>query len=259
MMNSQVQVLDALQIDIVPEDIAQPTETKPNTKRIGAMAADVLARVQGKWRPRAIIRWLAVERKGGGGDVGDGGDGGDGMMVLRYIKDGVAVGEAACLNLGFSCSLMASAHYGLAGVFTAGDELEKHAIRASKEKRYLEAYILDGIALAVLEKTRQHINRVVEEKAAEMNWGIGPFLSPGSVHGWELEDQKNLCKLLPLEKIGVTAEQNGIFTPFKTLSALVGIGPGFSEKTVGSPCDVCSRKERCVMRRATNAPSSIFL
>lgn len=240
-MNSRVQVLDALKIEIVPRDIAQHAQPSANTTRIGEMAADVLARVQEDWRPRAVIRWLAVEQEDGG------------VILFKHIENGVAVGQAARLNLGFSSRFLESAQYGLVGVFTAGDELEKHAIRASGEKRYLEAYILDCIGLAVLEKTRQITNRVVEQRAVEMNWGIGPFLSPGSVHGWELEDQKNLCKLLPLEKIGVTAQHNGIFTPFKTLSSLVTIGPGFSEKTVGSPCSVCSRKERCAMPRENNS------
>lgn len=240
MMNSHVRVLDALKIEIGPRDIAQCAETRTNTKRLGEMAADVLRRVQGDWRPRAIIRWLAVEQEC------------DGVVVLKYVEDGVAGGQAVRLNLGGSGRFMESAQYGLAGVFTAGDELEKLAIEASEDKRYLEAYILDRIGLAVLAKTGRQINRVVERKAAAMNWGIGPLLGPGAVHGWELEDQANFCNVFPLKKIGVKVEENGVLTPLKTLSSLVGIGPGFPEKTVGSPCGVCSCKEQCQMRRDKN-------
>ncbi len=116
---------------------------------------------------------------------------------------------------------------------------------ASREKRVMDAYLYDIIGLAVLEKVRQRINRLVEAEAREMNWGVGPFLSPGSVHGWDLDDQVNLCALLPMEKIGVTRSEKGILEPFKTLSCLIGIGPDYSARTVGETCEVCSKKDRC--------------
>ena len=230
--NSQVQILDRLEIKIFPEDLADSIKTSSNREKILQMADNILAKVQGNWCPRAVVRWLEV-----------------GQVTKDMVKlkpfDG---GEAGVLRLGFAGRFMATAKYGLVGVFTAGDELEREAGLASKEKRFMDAYLYDLIGLAVLEKTRQQINKVVEEKARELNWGIGPFLSPGSVHGWELDDQDNLCVFVPMDRIGVTSGGNGILLPFKSLSCLIGIGPEFNEKTVGSPCDVCSKKDRCEMQ-----------
>lgn len=229
---SQIQILDRLEIKILPEDLAGSIKTSSNREKILQLADNVLAKVQGNWNPRAVVRWLEV------GQVTK-------ETVMLKPFDGR---EAAGLRLGFASRFMATAKLGLVGVFTAGDELEREAGLASKEKRFMDSYIYDLIGLAVLEKTRQQINKVVEEKARAMNWGIGPFLSPGSVHGWELDDQDNLCGFVPIDRIGVKSGGNGILMPFKSLSCLIGIGPEFDEKTVGSPCDVCSKKDECEMR-----------
>lgn len=229
---SQVQVLDKLEIKIFPEDLAGSIKASSNREKILQMADNVLEKIQGNWNPRAIVRWLEV-----GLVTKD-------MVTLKPFEGGAA----GVLRLGFASRFMANATYGLVGVFTAGDELEKEASLASKEKRFMDAYLYDLIGLAVLEKTRQQVNKIVEEKALELDWGIGPFLSPGSVHGWDLNDQDNLCFFVPMDRIGVKSGGNGILKPFKSLSCLIGIGPEFNEKTVGSPCDVCSKKDRCEMR-----------
>lgn len=229
---SQVQILDALKIKISLDDLAVGMKTGTNREKILEMADKLLSKVQGSWRPQAVIRWLGVEQV-----TKD-------MVILKSFNGG----EAGRLHLGFASRFMDKAKYGLVGVFTAGDELEREANLASTEKRFMDAYLYDQIGLAVLEKTRQQINKVVEEKARELNWGIGPFLSPGSVHGWELDDQDNLCGFVPMDRIGVESGGDGILKPFKSLSCLIGIGPEFAAKMVGSPCEICSKRDQCEMR-----------
>jgi len=235
-ITSEIQVFDSIKVEVFGYDLEAMLTSKGNNEAILKVADDVLAEVQGDWHPRAIIRWLPVEHVG------------DGTVILRSMGDGTGGTKAAVLHLGYSSRFMKSAQYSLVGVFTAGDELEKKSIVASRHKQYMDAYLYDLIGMVVLEKTRQQINVIVEEKALELHWGIGPFLSPGSVHGWELDDQENLCALLPLDRIGVTGGEAGIFKPFKTLSCLISIGSQFSSKKVGSPCDVCSNKKQCDMR-----------
>jgi hypothetical protein len=234
--HSQVQLLDPVQIEIFPEDLAPGIKTRGSRDKILEMACKLLAKVQGSWQPRAVFRWLGVKRIT------------NGLVLLTSLDSGETTREAGCLNLGFASSFMTPAKNALVAVFTAGDELEAMAAIASQEKQIMDAYLYDIIGLAVLEKLRQQINQVVEEKAREMNWGVGPFLSPGSVHGWEPEDQNNLCDLIPIERIGVKRGENGILKPFKTLSCLVGIGPEFSAKTGGETCEVCLKKDQCEIR-----------
>jgi hypothetical protein len=234
--HSQVQVLEPVQIKILSDDLAAGIKTRGSRDKILELACRLLEKVQGSWQPRAVFRWLGVKRTT------------NGLVLLNSLDNGETAQVAGCLNLGFASSFMTGAKYGLVAVFTAGDELETMAVMASREKQIMDAYLYDIIGLAVLEKLRQQINQVVEEKAREMNWGVGPFLSPGSVHGWKLEDQNNLCDLVPMERIGVKRCENGILKPFKTLSCLVGIGPDFSAKTVGETCEICLKKDQCEIR-----------
>jgi hypothetical protein len=231
--DSRLQLLDCFDIDISRKELAAGINARGNRDQILDRAARVLLTVQGCWRPRAVVRRLLVER------VTD-----TGMVTLRPLDQG----EAGTLDLGFAGKFMAAADQGLVAVFTAGDELERETAIASKEKRIMDAYLCDLIGLTVLEKVRRQINRIIEEQARARNWGVSPFLSPGSVHGWELGDQDNLCNFVPIEKIGVTRGKNGILKPFKTISCLVGIGPGYTARTVGETCDVCSKREQCSVR-----------
>jgi hypothetical protein len=231
--DSRLQLLDCFDIEISSNDLAASMNTRGNRELILDRAAQVLLTVQGCWRPRAVVHRLDVERVTACG-----------MVTLRHLDRGVA----GTLHLGFAGKFMAPANQGLIAVFTAGDELEREAAIASKEKRIMDAYLCDLIGLAVLEKVRQRINRIIEEQARARNWGVSPFLSPGSVHGWELDDQANLCNFVPIERIGVTRGANGILKPFKTISCLVGIGQDYTARTIGETCDVCSKREQCTVR-----------
>lgn len=90
----------------------------------------------------------------------------------------------------------------------------------------MEAYFIDLLGLIVLEKTGHVIKRIAEKQAQKSGWGVSPFMSPGSVHGWELEEQVNLCALLPLEKINVNVREDAIFSPYKTWKKPDGISYG---------------------------------
>ncbi|SHO52042.1 hypothetical protein [Desulfopila aestuarii] len=100
-------------------------------------------------------------------------------------------------------------------------------------------------------RTGHIIKEIAEKTAEESGRKVSPFLSPGSVHGWELEEQFTLCSLLPLQSIGVALSSNGILIPFKSLSCMIGIGTGYSSSQVGTTCQVCSRNARCEMQQPT--------
>jgi hypothetical protein len=150
--------------------------------------------------------------------------------------------------MGFSGQFLQPAKKVMLGAYTTGSELEKNSALASSEQRYLDAYLYELIGMAVLEKTGEVVNRIVEKRATEMGWKVGPFLSPGSVHGWELSDQTVLCSLLPLSEIDVQCGANGVLHPFNSVSCIIGIGPDYTARTVGATCEVCSNSDRCEMK-----------
>ena len=123
--NSQVQILDRLEIKIFPEDLASSIKTNSNREKILQLADAVLSKIQGNWSPRALVRWLEVARVT------------KNMVELKRF-DGA---EAGILRLGFASRFVTPAKYCLVGVFTVGDELEREAGLASKEKRFMDAYL----------------------------------------------------------------------------------------------------------------------
>jgi hypothetical protein len=235
--SSEVQILNQFKISIFLKDLDAFIGIADNRGKIFELAEKLLSKVQGIWRPRAIIRWLTVER------VTD-----NGVILTSFDSR-----TGGYLQLGAASIFMINAKQCVVGVYSAGDELEKVTAKASLEKEYMDAFLYDLIGLVVLEKTRLQIEKVVEEEVQKNNWGVGPFLSPGSVHGWELADQANLCALIPLDRINIELKGN-VFRPFKTISCLIGTGPKYVARTVGSTCDVCLKSQDCNMRRLQAKP-----
>ncbi len=132
--------------------------------------------------------------------------------------------------------------------YTIGQTLDTEFANVSSKKSLLEAYMVDLIGLAALEKTGAIIKKSAENQARSLGWGVSPFLSPGSVHGWELEEQLKLCSLLPMDQINVKIREDAVLSPLKSIAALIGIGPGYDSIEVGSTCDVCSLRSNCDMK-----------
>ncbi len=137
----------------------------------------------------------------------------------------------------------------MVAVYSAGYEIEKETRKCSENEDFLVSYLLDLISLLVLEKTGDIVKKIAELKAAELGWGVSPFLSPGSIHGWELKEQLKLCSLLPLDEINVRIRDDAVLIPFKSLSCLIGIGAGYRATLVGTTCQVCSKNDVCQMKQ----------
>lgn len=214
---------------ITPEDVLETLPTPRGRERMLEMTEEVLAQVMNLWRPKAVYKWLNLE------------DADSSSVVLSSGPQG----RTTTLQLGFSTQFVAPAKQVLIGVYTAGQELDHASREASMDKRLMDAYLIDLVALRVLKEVELFLTGVVEEAARKSAWGVSPYLSPGSVHGWDLADQPNLCSLLNLDAIDVNIDRNGTFTPFKTVSCLIGIGPDFESTQVGPTCLVCSNRENC--------------
>jgi len=107
----------------------------------------------------------------------------------------------------------------------------------------------------------QRLRLLVEERAAAASshvrsgagWGVSPSLSPGSLVGWPLRGQRELCALLPLADIGVRLNQYCVLEPHKSVSMVVGLGPGYESHEVGSVCHYCALRDTCWRRRESEA------
>lgn len=228
----QARILSANDIAFSFEDFADHLRHLQGGDRLLEHARLVFEQIKGIWSPGAVYLFMRVGRITG--------------QEVELIS--IETGETVRLAMGWAGTFLQQAELAIVGSYTTGAELEKIAIAASSEQRYLESYVIEQAGLALLGRTGAVVNAAIEKVAAENHWGVGPQLSPGSVHGWELDDQSNLCAILPLSAIEVTCGTSGVLSPFNSLTFIIGVGNDYTEKTVGSPCEVCTNRETCNMR-----------
>jgi len=229
-IDNQPRVITDIGLQIDFTELIKKIRTSSQRPAILASAETTLNRVANCWNPAFVYRWLPVTTTK------------NGSVTLSDNGTGVT------FNLGYSARFVEPAGYTLVAAYTVGTAIEEEYRRARANQEFLESYFIDLIALLVLEKTGDMVKRIAEQKAAEIHWKVGPFLSPGSVHGWELEEQFPLCSLLPLEKIGVSIRPDGVLAPFKSLTCMIGIGAEYTSPTVGTTCQVCSKRQSCEMQ-----------
>lgn len=222
----------AIPIELDLQSIADKLPSSSNADPILRTTAAVLENAKQIWSPAAVLRRMVLREASA-------------RQVVLTEAEGKIVKH---LKMGHAGTFLKQAHHVILGAYSVGRQLEQASSDAAKKKIYLEGYLYDLISREVLAKVGSVINRLIEQEAASNGWKVGPLLSPGSVHGWELSEQASFCKLLDLEAIGIRCSDNGVLSPFNSLSFAIGIGPDYMHTTVGSPCEVCSRRDTCEMK-----------
>ncbi len=192
--------------------------------------------------------------------------------------------DGAGLAVGPKAHLLAPAKRLLVAVYTIGPALEARVGELCREGEPLLSYMLDCAGVMALGMIGQRLRLLVEERAAAASsnmyvaaassnmyvaaassnmhvaaasshvrsgggWGVSPSLSPGSLVGWPLRGQRELCALLPLADIGVRLNEYCVLEPHKSVSMVIGLGPEYESHEVGSVCDYCALKDSCWRRR----------
>lgn len=224
-------VFSGLEIEVSIDEVKKALPGNRCTKSMEETLDQNLVAARKIWCPKVVCRWLDIT------------DTTEETITLARPTEGEFV-----LETGFSTQFLAGAKQALVAVYTLGDELEDYVMSLSSKGDYLGAYLTDIIGLVALDKAGQKVRSLAEERAETLGWGVSPFLSPGSVHGWELTGQDPLCSVLPMETIGVELRKDSILSPFKSLSCLIAVGPDYSSRTVGSTCEVCSRRDTCTLQ-----------
>ncbi len=233
-IDTQPHTLTELNIEIDFEELAKKIQTGQKRKDILTTAEKTLTKVNNIWNPAIVYRWLHIDPS----------ETQHGKSVIRS-DNGPTV-----LNLGHSSTFIKDASYILVAAYSAGSEIEKEIQKSSEKEELLVSFFLDLIGLLILEKTGDMVKRLAEQKASDFGWGVSPFLSPGSIHGWELEEQLKLCPLLPLDDINLQIRDDAVLVPFKSLSCIIGIGSKYKTTLVGTTCQVCSQKNDCLMKQS---------
>ncbi|MGA9349339.1 MAG: hypothetical protein WBW48_11130 [Anaerolineae bacterium] len=163
------------------------------------------------------------------------------MLPCSFAPFGLTVGPKA--------DLLAPAQRLLVAVYTIGSALEARVSELYRMGEPLLSYMLDCVGVMALGMVGERLRRVAEEQAAGRGWGVSPALSPGGLVGWPVQGQRELCALLPLADIGVRLNEYCVLEPHKSVSMIIGLGPGYESHEVGSVCHYCVLRDTCWRRR----------
>jgi len=105
---------------------------------------------------------------------------------------------------------------------TIGPELEKRSARLMEEGEILKGYILDAFGSEAAEDTARQSDRIIAQKARELNLWPSKRFSPG--YGiWKLKEQKYVFDVLPSDKIGVQLTDTYMMIPRKSVSYRINL------------------------------------
>lgn len=174
-------------------------------------------------------------------------------FAVANVSDGILTLESPSgvrrLVMGQGAALLQDAGRAFVAVWTIGPELETRVSQLERQGDTLLAFMLETAGVLVLGAVGEAVRTIAEQRAAAEGWGVSPALSPGSLVGWPVDGQRDLCALLPLTDIGVELSPYCVLRPHKSCSGLIGMGPGFSSAHVGALCRACALADTCWRRR----------
>lgn len=149
----------------------------------------------------------------------------------------------------FEGSLVAKAMAGAdqldIAVCTIGDALEKRVEEMMNENP-VQAIALDGAGIAAVGKVSRTVEDIISSEACQLNLDLGMRAQPGQ-EGWPIEQQRQVFSVLPAEQIGVRLTETCLMIPRKSVSFVVPRGKDLENGA--SPCDFCSKRNRCDWRK----------
>lgn len=102
-------------------------------------------------------------------------------------------------------------------ICTIGPDLEKEIKKLMSENEMLRALILDSLGSEAAEEVAVQSDRILAEKAREMDLWPSKRFSPG--YGkWDIQEQRYVFSVLPGESIGVRLTESCMMIPRKSVS-----------------------------------------
>jgi hypothetical protein len=225
-------ILRDIPIALEAEEIIASSDKGQLRPALLGPAEEAIALGHTLWQPACVYDWFDVRSV-------------EGERATIAAQDGTET----VLHIGPKADLVAPARRVVVGVITIGPALERKVRELYAAGEHLTSYMLDSAGVVALGAVGEALRCLVEEAADELGWGVSPSLSPGSLVGWPLRGQRELCGLLSLEQIGVRLTDHSVLEPHKSASALVGLGPEYPSARVGSVCKYCALQETCWRRR----------
>jgi hypothetical protein len=164
------------------------------------------------------------------------------VRTVGHNKIGLSNGES--LRGPDIARLLAPAKQVFVAAVSIGSALEDRASRYFIDGERARGYLLDCLGTATMTNLVQQVCARFEPLAAPSGYPLGFPISPGD-EGWPLTEQRVLFKMLPTDRIGLSLTDSCVMLPKKSVSFVVGLGPGIQTAAESSQCDYCSARESC--------------
>ncbi len=172
----------------------------------------------------------------------------DAFPIREFRHERLVLADGTQIGGGPVASVVAGAAHLVIGVCTVGPEISRRASELQRQGHRLRAMFLDDLGSWAVDQVRQQLCRTIEAEAAAQGWRASASLSPGESE-WSVADQAAIFSLLDTQPIGVSLTESLVMRPIKSLSLIIGIGPGPLGVEGGANCDFCTIRERCAYRQ----------
>lgn len=176
-----------------------------------------------------------------------------GAYVLAEAMTAGAAGEIRIPGYVFHCGniiqkLLRHSQYYVFFMATAGPGPEFLARSLMNQGNYLEGYIVDLAASAMVDLVAGQIEEQVREHLLIKDLEITNRYSPGYC-SWKVEEQKQLFSLFPEGCCGISLSSSCLMDPIKSISGIIGAGAGVTY--LDHICEICSLTD-CHFRQVMN-------
>ena len=225
-----VQVLVDLPLAIDPDEVLRFQGYKrgvdvptPDVRALFDEALNVGTRLM---TPRAVVRWLPVDRRS--------------ADVLEV--DGVTLSIPA-----IGARWGAVEHVAVA-VCTIGEALERRVAELWESRELPLASMLDSVGSGAVESLAEYVSDLLCQQGLAAGLKVTNRISPG-YGDWDVVEQAQIFCFCPGTPIGVTLNAACVMTPGKSISLLAGAGTGARIDHYFSQCARCWMRD-CAYRRA---------
>jgi len=164
------------------------------------------------------------------------------LEVTGYQHEVLELKEGKKLSGPIVTGHLVGARFVIAAVCTVGSKIDHYASEVMEDDIVL-GLAIDGVGSAAVETLANAVCKEMELDAAAKEYQTTIPLSPGMI-GWGVEEgQVLIFDLVDPTRIGVELTPYHIMVPRKSLSMLIGIGPGINSGE--RICDYCAMCETC--------------
>jgi hypothetical protein len=137
------------------------------------------------------------------------------------------------------------------GVITIGRAISEAISGYFSTGENLKAILMEEIANALLFKTSDHFQDVIDNEAARLGLQASGQLAPGN-EGFDFTQQPQVLALAGAERVGISLSATGLMDPVHSTSVLIGIGKRMPRWSQFESCQSCPSRDKCVHRKESN-------